>query len=294
MYREKVYIQLLELHKTYGGYYGTDIAEIAREHNVSVASMQVNFCRWRAVDERFAYLNYLGRRRPNYSLREFIPALDELAENILALPILYLHEINYKRKAENLPPISKSSFFKVLNDVGFSEASKPYVCRIGYYENFKFRKEKLEANRNVLFDIFSFKGLLNKKDLNIKDIYNKFDVANNWFIENYPGVDPYSFFEKVHPKMRFLWALFLLLKEGETPDLEAQVIFEMQALFLVDCAEILCQYFLSEDYKAEENSDNFHDENSDASPEEIQLFIETLSNRIREGRKKQREPMYKF
>jgi hypothetical protein len=122
--------------------------------------MQVNFCRWRAIDKRFAYLNYIGRRRPNYSLREFIPALDELAENILALPILYLHEINYKRKAENLPPISKSSFF-----------------------------------------------------------------------------------EKVHPKMRFLWALFLLLKEGETPDLEAQVIFEMQALFLVDCAEILCQNF---------------------------------------------------
>jgi hypothetical protein len=145
MYREMVYRQLLVLHKTDGGYYGTDIAEIARENNVSVTSMQVNVCRWRANDKRFACLNYLGRRRPNYSLREFIPALDELAKNILALPILYLHTINYKRKAENLPPISKSSFFKVLNDVGFSEASKPYVCRIGYYENCKFRKEKLDA-----------------------------------------------------------------------------------------------------------------------------------------------------
>ncbi|HWQ95866.1 MAG TPA: hypothetical protein VN368_00695 [Candidatus Methylomirabilis sp.] len=289
-----VYGQLLVLHKTDGGYYGTDIAEIARENNVSVTSMQVNFCRWRAIDKRFACLNYLGRRRPNYSLREFIPVLDELAKNILALPILYLHKINYKRKAENLPPISKSSFFKVLNDVGFSEASKPYVCRIGYYENCKFRKEKLDANRKVLFDIFSFKGLLNKKDLNIKDIYNKFDVASNWFIENYPGVNPYSFFEKVNPKMRFLWGLFLLLKEGETPDLEARVIFEMQALFLVDCAEILFEYFLSEDYEEGKSSDNFQDENSDASPEEIQSFIEDLSNCIREGRKKQREPMYKF
>ena len=182
----------------------------------------------------------------------------------------------------------------VQGHVGFSEASKPYVCRIGYYENCKFRKEKLDANRKVLFDIFSFKGLLNKKDLNIKDIYNKFGVASNWFIENYPGVNPYSFFEKVHPKMRFLWGLFLLLKEGETPDLEAQVIFEMQALFLVDCAEILCEYFLSEDYEKRKSSDNFQDENSDASPEEIQSFIEDLSNCIREGRKKQREPMYKF
>ena len=178
----------------------------------------------------------------------------------------------------------------MLNDVGFSEASKPYVCRIGYYENCKFRKEKLEVNRKVLFDIFSFKGLLNKKDLNINNIYNKFDAATIWFTENYPGVDPYSFFEKVHPKMRFLWALFLLIKEGENPDLEARVIFEMQALFLVDCAEILCQYFLSEDSKEGKS----HDENSDASPEEIQSFIEDLSNCIREGRKKQREPMYKF
>ena len=109
-----VYRQLLVLHKTDGGYYGTDIAEIARENNVSVTSMQVNFCRWRAIDKRFACLNYLGRRRPNYSLREFIPALDELAENILALPILYLHKINYKLKTENLPPISKSSFLRCL------------------------------------------------------------------------------------------------------------------------------------------------------------------------------------
>jgi hypothetical protein len=55
----------------------------------------------------------------------------------------------------------------------------------------------------------------------------------------------------------------LLLKEGETPDLEAQVIFEMQALFLVDCVELLCEYFLSEDYEEGKSSDNFQDENSD-------------------------------
>ncbi len=62
MYIEMVYRQLLVLHKTDGGYYGTDIAEIARENNVSVTSMQVNFCRWRATDKRFACLNYLGRQ----------------------------------------------------------------------------------------------------------------------------------------------------------------------------------------------------------------------------------------
>jgi hypothetical protein len=127
------------------------------------------------------------------------------------------------------------------------------------------------------------------EELNINDISDRFDAANNWFIENYPGVDPYSFFESVHPKGTFLRAFFSLLKHGDTPDLEAQLIFELQVLFLIDCAEILCEYFLSEDYKRGESHNIFH-KNSDVSPEELA----TLLNRIRAERKKQREPLYKF
>lgn len=291
MYREEIYKKLLELHKIYGGYYGTDIAKIANEYNVTISSMQVNFCRWRSSDVRFSYLNYLGKRRPNYSLREFIPALNSLSKNILARPILFLDDINYNRKAENLPPISKSSFFKVLNDVGFSEVSKKHRCRIGYYEINKFQKEKLEANRKALSDLFTLKDLLHKKDLHINDIFYKFEAANNWFNDNY-SVNPYYFFEEVHPKMTFLWAFFSILEHGEAPDFEAQLIFEMQALFLIDCVEILNDFYLSDDYKMQENNNNFFEEYGDVSPEEIQLYLVDLSNRIKNGRKKQNEPLY--
>lgn len=291
MYREEIYKKLLELHIIYGGYYGTDIANIANEYNVTISSMQVNFCRWRSSDVRFSNLNYLGKRRPNYSLREFIPALNSLSKNILARPILFLDDINYYRKAENLPPISKSSFFKVLNDVGFSEVSKKHRCRIGYYEINEFQKAKLVANRKALSDIFTLKNLLNKKDLHINDIFYKFEAANNWFNYNY-SVNPYYFFEEVHPKMTFLWAFFLILKHGEAPDFEAQLIFQIQALFLIDCVEILNDFYLSDDYKMEENSNNFFEEYSDVSHEEIQSHVVDLANRIRNGRKKQKEPLY--
>jgi len=291
MYREEIYKKLLELHKIYGGYYGTDIGKIANECNVTISSMQVNFCRWRSSDVRFSYLNYLGKHRPNYSLREFIPALNSLSNNILARPILFLEDINYKRKAENLLPISKSSFFKVLNDVGFSEVSKKHRCRIGYYKYNEFQKEKLEANRKTLSNLFTFKDLLNKKDLHINDVYYKFDAANNWFFENYSG-NPYYFFEQVHPKMTFLWAFFLILKPFEAPDFEAVLIFEMQALFLVDCVEMLLEFYLSEDYKIEKNRNNYFEEYGDVSSEEMQSFFLDLANSIKEGRRKQKEPIY--
>ena len=83
--REKVYKRLLDLQTTYGGYYRTDLADIAHEHHISTASMQVNLYRWRADDKRFAFLIYLGRRRPNYSLWKFIPVLNQLAGNCYTL-----------------------------------------------------------------------------------------------------------------------------------------------------------------------------------------------------------------
>ena len=289
MTKEEIYKKLLEFHKIYGGYYGTDISGIAREYNVSAPSMQVNFCRWRASDIRFSDLNYLGRRRPNYSLREFIPSLNSLAKNILAMPILFLDTINYNRKAENLQPISKSSFFKVLNDVGFSEVAKKHICKIGYYKNNEFQTKKLVANRKALSHLFTLQGLLNKKSLHINDVFYKFDAATKWFYENY-SVNPYYFFEEVHPKMAFLRAFFFIIKPDEAPDFEAQLIFQIQALFLIDCVEILNDFFLSDNYKEENTRNNYFEEYGDDSPEKIHSFLVDLSNRIKEGRKKQNEP----
>lgn len=40
-----------------------------------------------------------------------------------------------------------------------------------YYEINEFQKEKLAANRKALSDLFTLKGLLNKKDLHINDIF---------------------------------------------------------------------------------------------------------------------------
>lgn len=281
MTREKVYKRLLDLQMTYGGYYGTDLADIAHEHNISIASMQVNLSRWRADDKRLASLIYLGRRRPNYSLREFIPALDQLAKDILAKPILFLDELNYKRKAEGLSLIPKSSFFKVLAAVGFTEAARPYVYRLGYYKNCVFQREKLDANRKAFFDLFTFNGI--QRPFHLNDILKRYESATDWYIKSYPGINPYCFFESIHPKDAFLWAFFVLLNEGETPDLEARLIFELQVLFIVDCAEILCEYFLSEDKDVK--CVNFSDDPGGVTDKEMYSFFTDILNRIKEGRK---------
>lgn len=64
----------------------------------------------------------------------------------------------------------------------------------------------------------------------------------------------------------------------------------MQALFLIDCVEILNDFYLSEDYKEKNTRNNYFEEYGDDSPEKIHSRLVDLSNRIKEGRKKQNEP----
>lgn len=74
-----------------------------------------------------------------------------------------------------------------------------------------------------------------------------------------------------------------MLNEGETPDLEARLIFELQVLFIVDCAEILCEYFLSEDKDVKYV--NFSDDPGGVTDKEMYSFFTDILNRIKEGRK---------
>ncbi len=60
-----------------------------------------------------------------------------------------------------------------------------------------------------------------------------------------------------------------------TPPL-LKMLFRVSPRFMRDCAETLCQYFLSEDYKDGKS----HDENRDASSEEIQSFINIHSMHV--------------
>lgn len=85
-------------------------------------------------------------------------------------------------------------------------------------------------------------------------------------------------------------AFFLIIKPDEAPDFEAQLIFQMQALFLIDCVEILNDFYLSEEYKEKKPRNYYFEEYGDDSPKIIHSCLVDLSNRIKEGRKKQNEP----
>ena len=62
-------LQLVEC--KYGGYYGTDLSEIAEELHVTPFGLKKQLSKWAKDDPAFAGFTYLGMHRPSITLDEF-------------------------------------------------------------------------------------------------------------------------------------------------------------------------------------------------------------------------------
>ena len=69
--QEHVLYYLKEKEKEQGGYYGTDIAILAKELEVRWYSVKKRLKEWLKTDPAFANFHYLGKHRPTITLDEF-------------------------------------------------------------------------------------------------------------------------------------------------------------------------------------------------------------------------------
>jgi len=66
--RDYVKVRLQKIECEYRGYYGTDIAEIAKELNVTSFGLKKQISKWAKVDSSFAGFTCLGKHRPSITL----------------------------------------------------------------------------------------------------------------------------------------------------------------------------------------------------------------------------------
>jgi hypothetical protein len=81
--RDYVKVRLQKIECKYRGYYGTDIAEIAKELNVTSFGLKKQISKWAKVDSSFAGFTCLGKHRPSITLDEFIEIKDRIQSNPL-------------------------------------------------------------------------------------------------------------------------------------------------------------------------------------------------------------------
>lgn len=70
--RDYVKVRLQKIECNYMGYYGTDIAEIAKELNFTPFGLKKQISKWAKADPSFEGFTYIGKHRPSITLDEFI------------------------------------------------------------------------------------------------------------------------------------------------------------------------------------------------------------------------------
>ena len=118
--RDYVKVRLQKIECKYRGYYGTDIAEIAKELNVTSFRLKKQISTWAKVDSSFAGFTCLGKHRPSITLEEFIEIKDRIQSNPLELKKHLLSDIRDKRELRNEDTLSTATFYRRANQVELS------------------------------------------------------------------------------------------------------------------------------------------------------------------------------
>ena len=103
-----------------GGYYGTDLSDLAKVMNVTYRAVRMRITKWIKEEPDFFNLIYLGKSPPSITLDEFIEIKDRIQSNPLELKKHLLSDIRDKRELRNEDTLSTATFSRRANQVELS------------------------------------------------------------------------------------------------------------------------------------------------------------------------------
>jgi hypothetical protein len=105
---------------------------------------------WINNDKEFKQLIYLGKEKPSITLSEFLEIEQKFVENPIRVKKGVLDDIQTKRDLENLPPLSKSTYYRKADQTLLSQYS--YEMEYRWFESRKITipsDYSVEKNRDV-------------------------------------------------------------------------------------------------------------------------------------------------
>ncbi len=236
--RDYVKVRLQKVECKYGGYYGTDIAEIAEELKVTPFGLKKQISKWAKDDLAFAGFTYLGKHRPSITLDEFIEIKDRIQSNPLELKKHILSDVRDKRERRGEDVLSTATFYR-----GTKQAELSLFSNNKCYQWFSEKKIEIpsfysvKAERESLSNIFHFHNLKAYGGADIEAIYERFKKVKEWFSRYV--VDPMRFYPALLTRGTKLRSLLTSIPTAQQEEIQARIIFEIQAAFVVECKDIL-------------------------------------------------------
>jgi hypothetical protein len=115
--KEKIYDHLYACQKSFGGYTGKDIEEIARHLGFDRKTLKRDLKKWTTTDPRFAELKYIGKRSIPIKLEDIVIINQLISENITIRRQELVREINEKRIKRGDSPIPQSTLYHIIDNL---------------------------------------------------------------------------------------------------------------------------------------------------------------------------------
>lgn len=231
--RDYVLLYLTEKQDKKGGYFGTDISDLAKEIGVSGQGLRRRLSKWIKEDKDFSNLIYLGKHRSRITHSEFLEIKKRIHSNPQEVKRHILTDLQNVRKIRGEKAISHSTFYRWVNQT-LLEYSPDW---------FKTNRIKIspqysvEEARDSLSAVFTFHGLKSYGGTDLTAIYDRLEKAKECFSKY--DIDPIGYYPHILTRRKHLSSLLTSIPHGQQLEIQKRLIFEIQDAFIVECNDLL-------------------------------------------------------
>lgn len=228
-----------------GGYTGNDITEFAKQLGVTARGLRKRISNWKNNDKEFKQLIYLGKEKPSITLSDFLEIEHKIVENPIQIKKGIFDGIQTKRDLKNLAPLSKSTYYRKVDQKLLSQYS--YEMEYRWFESQKITipsDYSIEKNREVLSTLFTFSDLKTYGGADLNAICERLTKSKEWF--SMYEVKAMRFYPQILTRNRFLKNILTSIHPNQKVGAQIRLFFELQAAYIVECMDLFIDEIIHE------------------------------------------------
>ncbi len=243
--RDYVLKFLQDKQETEGGYTGNDLTELAKLLGVTARGLRKRISNWINNDKEFKPLIYLGKEKPSVTLLEFLEIKQKFEKNPIQIKKGVLDDIQTKRDSENLLHLSKSTYYRKVDQTLLSQYSYEFEYR--WFESQKITipsDYSIEKNRDSLSTLFTFSDMKTYGGADLNAIYERLIKSREWF--SIYNVNAMRFYPQILTRNRFLRNILTSIHPNQKIGAQIRLFFELQAAYVIECMDLFIDEIIHE------------------------------------------------
>ena len=154
-------------------------------------------------------------------------------------------EIQTKRDLENLKPLSKSTYYRKVDQTLLSQYS--YEKEYRWFESHKITipsDYSIEKNRDALSTLFTFSDLKTYGGADLNAICERLTKSKEWF--SIYDVKAMRFYPHILTRNRFLKNILTSIHPNQKIVAQIRLFFELQAAYVIECMDLFIDEIIHE------------------------------------------------